>query len=200
MAFARNARKSGLCPVLQLPCPKGLLASLFSQDQPSPSPSHTCATASPSSQRQSPWLVAQAGNFSACLVSVSLTPVRSNLMLPLLIRKSNKYFNFSDWKRSGFFFHALKTQITEQACKYLSQRKGNRLVIFLAQECLQPLFIVSELIPLKGSFCIAPGGFKHMAKPLHFYPAHETLAALLRFWSIFPLCLVSGSAGRPVQP
>lgn len=77
------------------------------------------------------------------------------------------------------FFHALTTQIMEQACKYLSQRKGNRLVIFLARECLQSLFIVSELIPPKEPFCIAPSGFKQMAKPLHFYPTHETLAALL---------------------
>lgn len=124
MAFARNARKPGLCPVLQLPCPKGLLASLFSQDQPSPRPSHTCATAGPSSQRQSPWLVAQAGNFSACLVSVSLTPVCFNLMLPLLIRKSNKYFNFSDWKRSGIFFMPWKHRLRNKLANISVRERG----------------------------------------------------------------------------
>lgn len=130
-------------------------------------------------------------------LSVPLTPVSLNLMLPLLICKSNKYFNFSDWKRNGILFMPWKHRLRNRLANISVRERGTDSWFFWHRSAL---FIVSELMPPKGSFCIAPGGFKQMAKPLHFYPAHETLAALLWFWSIFPLCLVSGSAGRSLQP
>lgn len=66
------------------------------------------------------------------------------------------------------FFNALSTMIMEQPCKDLSQGKGNRLMLYLvsylAQECLQSLFIVSELAVPKESFCIVPSCPKQVTK------------------------------------
>lgn len=63
------------------------------------------------------------------------------------------------------FFNALSTLIIELPCKDLNQGEGNRLT-YLAQVCLQYLFIVSELIVPKESFCTVSSCPKQEIKAL----------------------------------